>query len=69
MKRVVLRNSKDRPTEHREDAGVGSEEKLAAMALRGSVVLPRKDRPMNMRPRPVRLKGKPLSEMVIEDRR
>jgi prevent-host-death family protein len=53
----------------REEEGAAPEERLAALALRGLVVLPRQGERVSMRMRAVGIKGKPLSEIVIEGRR
>lgn len=44
------------------------EEALAPLVLKGMVALPRQELEKDI-PAPIRVPGKPLSEMVVEDRR
>lgn len=45
------------------------EEKLAGLAKRGFLRLPSREKQIDRRTQPVPIKGKPLSQMVLEDRR
>lgn len=45
------------------------EEKLALLEARGLVKRPASWRPLKARHRPIRTKGKPLSQLIIEERR
>jgi len=53
----------------RVEDGSPVEEKLLALALNGALVLPAKGKRRDSRARPVPIRGKPVSRMVMEDRR
>lgn len=45
------------------------EKKLAALAAVGAIKLPAKGKKLDMRTKPVPIRGKPASETMLEDRR
>lgn len=53
----------------RVEDGVTIEEKLLALSLNGALALPEKGKKRETRTRPVPIRGKPVSRMVLEDRR
>lgn len=51
------------------EAQASIEERLAALAKQGLIRLPLKKGRFDLRTPPIKVKGKPLSQIIIEDRR